>query len=263
MIRVAVTGAGGRMGRMVLAALGEREEVATLTAAVERPGHDAVGREAAPGIVIGSDLDAALLLCDVVIDFTTPESTTATVAACAERGVAAIVGTTGLSDADRAALARAAERVPVVWGANYSVGVNLLATLVEQAARALGLDWDLEIVEAHHRGKRDAPSGTALALAEAGARGRDVKLREVARTMRSGDVGPRPRGEIGIVAQRGGDVVGEHTVTFFGDGERIELVHRATSRAIFARGAVGAALWAVGRPPGLYSPTDALDIGRG
>jgi 4-hydroxy-tetrahydrodipicolinate reductase len=257
-LRVAVPGAAGKMGRMVIDALAERPAEARLTAALERPGHPAVGTQAAAGVAITDDLAAALAACDVFIDFTAPAATTRAVALAAERGgPAAVIGTTGLGDDDRAAIARAAERIPIVCSPNFSIGVNLLLELVERAAHALP-GWDLEIVELHHKAKRDAPSGTAIAIAEAGARGAGARLADVKRYAREGDVGARPAGEIGVVAVRGGDVVGEHTAYLFGPAERVELSHRATSRAIFARGAVAAALWLAGKPPGLYGMRDVL-----
>ena len=270
MIRVAVPGAAGKMGRMVIEALAgdrarrehdqERAAEVCLVAAVERPGHPDVGRAAAPGVPIGDDLEAALARADVYIDFTAPAATALAVALAARRDVAAVIGTTGLDAAARAAVEAAATRVPVVLAPNFSLGVNLLLGLAEQAARALGPEFDLEIVELHHRAKRDAPSGTAIALGEALARGRGARWDEVKRQSREGDVGPRPAGEIGAVAVRGGDVVGEHTAYFLGPAERIELTHRATSRAVFARGAVRAAAWVVGKPPGLYAMKDVLGL---
>lgn len=261
LIRVAVPGAAGKMGRMVIEALGERATEVALAAAVERAGHAGVGSEAAAGVRLTDDLGAALAVADVYIDFTAPAATVRAVELAAERGnVAAVIGTTGLTATDHAALARAATRVPVVFAPNFSLGVNLLLELVERAAKALNTEWNLEIVELHHKAKRDAPSGTAIAIAEAGARGRGVALDRVKRYAREGDVGARTTEEIGVVAVRGGDVVGEHTAYFLGPAERIELSHRATSRMIFARGAVQAAVWAAapGRAPGLYGMKDVL-----
>jgi 4-hydroxy-tetrahydrodipicolinate reductase len=230
-----------------------------LSGAVERPGHEAVGREVG-GVAIGADFAAALAGADVYIDFTAPEATAPHAAAAAERGVAAVVGTTGLSAEARAALLHAGARIPIVVAPNFSLGVNLVCGLVEQAARILGADFDLEVVETHHRGKRDAPSGTAIAIAEAMARGRGLDFARARRYARSGDVGPRTGGEIGVVALRGGDVVGEHTAHFLGPEERLEITHRAGSRAVFARGAVRAAAWVVGQPPGVYSMRDVLGL---
>ena len=259
-------GAAGRMGRAIVRVLAETEG-ARLAAAVERPGHAALGQDAgvlaggpAAGVAIGGSIEDALAGCDVAIDFTAPAATVENARRAAERGVALVIGTTGLSDADSRALAAAAERVAIVRSANFSVGVNVLLGLVEAAARALGDGWDVEIVEAHHRQKRDAPSGTALQLAEAlaGALGRDL-ARDL-RSGRAGDVGPRAPSEIGVLAVRGGDVVGDHTVHFLGLGERLELTHRASSRETFARGAVRAAAWVAGRAPGLYDLRDVLGL---
>jgi 4-hydroxy-tetrahydrodipicolinate reductase len=259
-IRVAVPGAAGKMGRMVIAALAERGGEARLAAAIERPGHAELGREAAPGVTLVDDVAGALAQAQVYIDFTAPAATVRAVELAAERGVAAVIGTTGLGDADRAAIARAAARIPIVLSPNFSLGVNLVLGLVEQAARALGPEFDLEVVELHHRAKRDAPSGTAIAIGEALARGRGTTLAATKKYAREGDVGARPDGEIGVVAVRGGDVVGEHTAHFLGPAERIEITHRAGSRQIFARGAVRAALWVVGRPPGVYGMKDVLGL---
>jgi 4-hydroxy-tetrahydrodipicolinate reductase len=206
--------------------------------------------------------DARMLVeeSDVVIEFTSPEATVHHAGLAAAAGRAHVIGTTGLSLAQKQAIARAAERAPIVLAANMSLGVSLLTTLVEKVARTLGADWDIEIVEMHHRMKADAPSGTALVLGEAAARGREVKLDKTAVRGRDGITGPRRAGEIGFAALRGGDVVGEHRVVFAGQGERHELAHVATDRAIFARGAVRAALWAAGRKPGLYSIADVLGL---
>jgi 4-hydroxy-tetrahydrodipicolinate reductase len=259
-IRVALPGAAGRMGRMLLEAIAARAPHVALAAAVERAGNAAVGETVAPGVAIGIDPIAALGRADVYIDFTAPEATAKYVELAAEKNVAAVIGTTGLTPEARAAIMRAAARLPIVLSPNFSLGVNLLVELVEKAARVLGPDFDCEVVEIHHRMKKDAPSGTAIALAQGMARGRDAALDEVKRFSREGDVGARPPGEIGVVAVRGGDVVGEHTAHFLGPAERIELTHRAGSRAIFARGAVRAAEWVVGKPPGIYAMKDVLGI---
>ena len=252
-------GAGGRMGRAVIAELSASGSGA-LAAACDRPGGDAIGTEAAPGITIGADLAAALEGCDAYIDFTTPEATATAARQAATRRVAAVVGTTGLGDDAEAALAELSEVAPVLVAPNFSLGVNLLLGLAEKAARALGPDFDLEVVEAHHRHKRDAPSGTARALAEALAAGRGLNAVEASIGGREGDVGPRTRDEIGVMALRGGSVVGEHTAYFLGEGERIEISHRAESRSIFAAGAVKAALWAAGKPAGRYGMRDVLGL---
>jgi 4-hydroxy-tetrahydrodipicolinate reductase len=262
--RIVVPGAAGKMGRMVVEAIGERSE-AQLSAAIERPGHASLGEKLAQ-ISITSDLPAALAAADAYVDFTVPAASVALAQAAAEQArgggtrTAAVIGTTGLDAAQKAALEQAAKHVPVLLAANFSLGVNLLLGLAEQAARSLGPDWDLEIVELHHKLKRDAPSGTALAIGEALARGLGTSLDPHMTTGRSGEVGARPAGEIGVLAVRGADVVGEHTAYLFGAGERLELTHRATSRMIFARGAVRAALWLAGKPAGLYDMRDVLGL---
>jgi 4-hydroxy-tetrahydrodipicolinate reductase len=198
----------------------------------------------------------------VWIDFSSPAATAANAAAAAERGAALVVGTTGVDAQGKQALTAAAARVPVVFAPNTSVGITVLLQLVAEAARLLGPGYDMEIVEAHHRMKRDAPSGTALRLAEALAEATGRDLGREARYTRQGDVGPRTGTEIGIQTIRGGDVVGDHTVFFLGDGERIEVTHRASTRDTFARGAVRAALWTAGRAPGLYDMRDVLGLPR-
>ena len=263
MTRTAVTilGPSGRMGQALLAAGNARDDI-RIAAALDRTDAAVVGQEVAPGVRATSLIDAALAAAPVYIDFTTPAATTAVARAARDRRIAAVVGTTGLDAEAEAALAALAEVAAVVGAPNFSVGVNLLLGLVGAAARALDASWDAEIVELHHRGKRDAPSGTALGLARAIAAARGQNLDDVGRYARAGDVGVRPTGEIGAVAVRGGDVVGEHTAYFFGAGERIELSHRATDRAIFAHGALRAARWAVTQPPGRYDMLDVLGMRR-
>jgi 4-hydroxy-tetrahydrodipicolinate reductase len=197
---------------------------------------------------------------DVWIDFSTPGVAVANASAAARAGAAIVVGTTGLSAQDKAAIAAEANKIPVVLTPNMSMGVNVMLRLVADAARALGAAYDVEIVEAHHRAKRDAPSGTALRLAEAVAEATDRDLAKHARYERHGDIGPRTADEIGIQTIRGGDVVGDHTVFFLGQGDRIEITHRASSRDTFARGAVRAALWLHRRTPGLYDMRDVLGL---
>jgi len=256
-IKIAVLGPSGRMGRRVIELLAARTDM-QLAAAIDHPSSPLVG-QSIEGARVTSDA-GALAGCAVYIDFTTPESTEAVARAAAAHRVAAVVGTTGLGRAADGALSTLAEVAPVLVAANFSLGVNLLLVLAETAARALGPGFDLEIVEAHHRHKRDAPSGTALALARALAAGRGVELQDVLTTARSGEVGARPDGEIGVVAVRGGDVIGDHTVHFLGEGERIELTHRAGSRDLFAAGALRAAAWIAGRPPGRYTMRDVLGL---
>jgi len=250
--RVLVVGACGRMGERVRAAL-EDEPALRLGAALEAPGHPGVGSEVGPGVRVVDDAKAALAGCDVAIDFAVPAATLATLRAAADAGVAYVTGTTGLSEAERGELARLAERVPVMHAPNFSVAVNVLAWLAREAAARLGPDFDAEIAELHHAAKRDAPSGTALRLAAAIAEGRGEDAGGRLVLAREGETGPRPAGAIGVSALRGGDNPGEHQVLFLGCGERLELAHRALTRDHFARGAVRAAAWLVGRPPGLHA----------
>jgi 4-hydroxy-tetrahydrodipicolinate reductase len=263
--RIGVLGADGRMGRAIVRAIAARDDKsALLGAAVERPGSPALGQDA--GVVAGSGAAGVIIAqglpekaaAAVWIDFTVPAATLVAAEAAAARGVAMVVGTTGLSVAQKAELAAAAKQIPIVVAANTSVGVTVLLKLIADAARALGPGFDLEIVETHHRAKRDAPSGTALRLAEALAEATGRDLGATARFERHGDIGARTDAEIGIQTLRGGDVVGEHTIYFLGQGERVEITHRATSRDTFAHGAVRAALWVAGRPPGLYDMRDVL-----
>lgn len=261
MTRVCVLGAGGRMGRAVIDAVLERRGTSlSVVAAVDRPGAGVVGTEVAPGVTATDDVEAGLATADVYIDFTAPAATTAAARAAAGSGTAAVIGTTGLGPEANAALDALAKRAAVVVAPNFSLGVNLLLGLAEKAARSLGPEFDIEVVEIHHREKRDAPSGTAVALAGAMAAARNRSLDEVGRFSRHGDVGPRPEGEIGVSAVRGGGVIGEHTAYFFGPDERVEITHRAGSRTIFAAGAVRAASWAVNRAPGRYGMRDVLGL---
>jgi 4-hydroxy-tetrahydrodipicolinate reductase len=262
-LRLVVVGAAGRMGRMLTQIIPDTLGV-RLTAALERPGVPALGADsggATPnGVPITSDIAAALADADAIVDFSSPSSSVAMAKAAADAKVAAVIGTTGLSAEDLAAIVDCAERTAIVRSGNMSLGVNLLAVLVEGAARALGPAWDAEIVEMHHRLKVDAPSGTALLLGEAVAHGRGVDLAENSARGRAGLTGPRRTGEIGFASLRGGTVVGDHTVIFAGSGERIELSHRAEDRGVFARGALAAALWTRGKTPGLYSMADVLGL---
>ncbi len=250
--RIAVAGAGGRMGQALIEAVLAAPDL-ELAAAFDVAGAPATAQDAGArfgrvtGIVVGSAVDAAVRAADVLIDFTRPEGTLAHVAACARHGVAAVVGTTGLSDAQKTELAAFGAAIPIVFAPNMSVGVNVLLRLVEAAAQAIGPDFDIEIVEMHHRHKVDAPSGTALGLGEAAARGAGRSLAECAVYAREGVTGERIPGSIGFATLRGGDVVGEHTVIFAGAGERLELAHKATSRQNFATGALRAARYAAGR----------------
>jgi 4-hydroxy-tetrahydrodipicolinate reductase len=269
MIPVIVTGASGRMGSQIVRMVRATEGLA-LAGATERPGVN-VGLDA--GVLAGlgpidvpirDDLGAALAATGarVVIDFTSHVASTAHAVICAERGAALVIGSTGFTPETKARVAAAARRTPIVLSPNMSVGVNVVFALARQAAATLGDAYDVEIVETHHRKKKDAPSGTAVRLAEvtAQALGRDPAKDVVYE--RHGLVGERSAREIGVQALRGGDVVGDHTVFFFGEGERIELTHRATSREQFARGAVRAARWVAGRAPGLYDMFDVLGLGE-
>jgi 4-hydroxy-tetrahydrodipicolinate reductase len=267
MTRVVVTGASGRMGGHIIRLL--RAEGLELAGATERPGFapglDAAAAAGLPpaGIPVTTDLAAALARgADVVIDFTSFEASAAHAEICAQKGVALVIGSTGFTKEARARVEAAARRVPIVLSPNMSVGVNALFALVAQAAGILGDAYDVEIVEMHHKKKKDAPSGTAMRLAEIAA---EALSRDPARDLqfvRHGMIGERPQKEIGVQTLRGGDVVGEHTVYFVGEGERIELTHRATSRDQFARGAVRAARWVVGKPAGLHDMADVLGLRR-
>lgn len=245
-VRIVVTGAGGRMGRTLLALLDE--DGGQLHAALDQPSPEA--------------LEAALDGADVAVDFTAPEASAALAEACAARGgPALVIGTTGLDAGQEERIARAAERVAVVRSGNFSLGVNLLLGLVRQAAAALpARGYDLEIFEAHHRRKVDAPSGTALMLGEAAAAGRGVTLAEAAVRGRDGLTGPRPEGAIGFSVLRGGGIVGEHSVVLAAEDEVLTLSHSARDRSLFARGALAAAAWVAGRPPGLYGMSDVLGL---
>jgi 4-hydroxy-tetrahydrodipicolinate reductase len=263
---IAILGAGGRMGRALIRAISETEG-AMLSAAIEYEGSPLIGQDAAVlaglpagGIAIGKDSAAGIAASVVAIEFSTPAATVKHAELAAQAGVAYIAGTTGLASCDEDVLREAAERIPVVYAANYSIGMVLLADLVRRAASRLGPEFDIEIVEMHHRHKVDAPSGSALALGRAAAAGRGVSLDDVAVRGRDGVTGAREKGAIGFASLRGGDVPGDHTVIYAGDCERLELTHRASGRDIFARGAIRAALWAIGQPPGLYDMRDVLGL---
>ncbi len=257
--RVCVVGALGRMGVAVRGALAAEDSL-ILAAALEAPGNPSVGSELEAGVMLVDDAKAALAGCSVAIDFSVPRATLANLRAAADAGVAYVTGTTGFSDDEKAEIAALAERVPVIHAPNFSVAVNVLVWLTREAARKLGPGFDAEIVELHHVAKRDAPSGTALRLGEAIAEGRGQQLAEQLVLERAGEIGPRPDGAIGIQSLRGGDNPGEHTVNFIGRGERVELVHRSLTRDHFAHGAVRAAAWLTGKPAGLYSIEQVLDL---
>jgi 4-hydroxy-tetrahydrodipicolinate reductase len=256
-MKVAVAGAGGRMGRALIeAVLADRE--LELAAALDAAGSPALGQPAGD-LKIHADL-GALAGAEVLIDFTRPEGTLAHLEACLQRGKPMVIGTTGFSAAQKARVAEGARRIPIVLSPNFAIGVNVVFRLVQTAAAALGDAYDVEIIEAHHRNKVDAPSGTALKLGElvANALGRD--LGKVATHGRSGDTGERPAGAIGFHAIRGGDIVGEHTVIFAGAGERVEIAVRSQSRMTYAAGALRAAKWLRGRGAGLYDMFDVLGL---
>ena len=265
-VRVAVLGISGRMGRALLAALDD-DPGAVLSGACASAGSRWVDQDAgvAAGgpprrVTVARDPATAVSGANVAIDFTLPAATPTNLAACAAAKCALVLGTTGLDEAVRQQIAATARTIPLVVAPNMSLGVNVLLGLTQQVAQALDASYDIEIYEAHHRNKKDAPSGTALALGKAAARGRGSSLEALADFSRQGNTGARTPGRIGFSVFRGGDVVGDHVVTFAGMGERIELTHRATDRLAFARGAVRAARWLVGRPPGLYSMLDVLGL---
>jgi 4-hydroxy-tetrahydrodipicolinate reductase len=265
----AIPGCAGRMGRALVQAVVASDGLA-LSGAAEAPGSPALGQDAgslaglAPqGIAVTDDLAAALEGASGVIDFTVPAVTATLCPLCAQRGVPMVIGTTGLGEEQLEALHQAAQQIPVVFAPNMSVGVNVLLRLAAEATRLLGPGYELEIVEAHHSNKVDAPSGTALRLAEvlAAATAEAGPMEDRACYGRQGAIGKRPQHQIGIQTIRGGDIVGEHTVMYCGEGERVELVHKASSRQTFARGAVRALRWVVGREPGLYDMQDVLGLG--
>ena len=265
-VTIGIVGAAGRMGQMLVKQIGETQG-ARLVAAGEAPNGAAVGKDAGElagvgrlGVLISGSADTVFERSQVVIDFTQPAASVAHAELAAARGTAMVLGTTGLSPEEGARVRAAAAKAPIMWADNMSVGVTLLAELVQQVARTLDPAYDIEIVEMHHRHKVDAPSGTALLLGRAAAAGRKVDLANVARRGRDGITGARKSGDIGFASLRGGDVVGDHVVVFAGAGERIELGHRAASRQLFAQGAVRAALWVAGRGPGLYSMKDVLGL---
>ena len=265
-MKIGVVGATGHMGRMVIKQAHETEGC-SVVGAVDRPGAAAPGVDVGElagvgkiGVPLGDDAAALFKAADCVIDFTVPAATLAHLVLAAEHGCAMVIGTTGLGAEHDAAMARAAQKVVVMQAPNMSAGVVLLTALAEQVARTLGPEYDIEVLEMHHRRKIDAPSGTALALGAAAAKGRAIDLAAASVRARDGHTGARPRGAIGFATLRGGDVVGDHSVIFATDGERIELTHKAASRVIYAAGAVRAARWAAGKKPGRYTMRDVLGI---
>jgi 4-hydroxy-tetrahydrodipicolinate reductase len=256
-VKVAVAGAGGRMGRTLIAAVIDDPDL-TLAAAFDVPGSPVFG-EAMAGVEATADVAAAVSVSDVVVDFTRPEGTLSHLRACVQAGKAMVIGTTGFSDSQHKSIQDAARRIPIVMSPNFAVGVNVVFRLAETAARALGDAYDVEIIEAHHRHKADAPSGTALKLGELVANALK-RSPEVFVHGRKGDTGERPAKQIGFHAIRGGDIVGEHTVIFAGAGERVEVAVRSQSRMTYAAGALRAAKWLKGRPAGLYDMGDVLGL---
>ncbi|CAD5373150.1 dihydrodipicolinate reductase [Rubrivivax sp. A210] len=265
MLKIAIAGASGRMGHMLIEAVLASGDC-TLAGALDIAGSPALGQDAgafagrATGITITSDLRQGLAGADVLIDFTRPEGTLAHLAVCRELGVRAVIGTTGFTPAQKAELAAHGQHLALVWAPNMSVGVNVMLRLLDQAARALGEGYDIEVVEVHHKHKVDAPSGTALAMGEAVARARGVSLDTHGVFARHGHTGERPAGAIGFATLRGGDIVGEHTVMFAGTGERIEISHKSGSRANYAEGSLRAARFLAGRAPGAYGMGDVLGL---
>ena len=264
MIKLAIPGSAGRMGCMLIREIAAAPDL-ELVAATDRPdspfiGQDSgeVARTRANGVIIGSEPETLFGLADVVIDFTSPAASLHHAKLARAHGAAMVIGTTGLSSNDEIELVETTKDNAVIYCANTSVGVTLLTQLVEEVAAKLAQEWDIEILETHHHHKIDAPSGTALALGKAAAKGRGVVLDEVADMAREGQAGARKKGDIGFAVLRGGDVVGEHSVIFYGESERIEISHRATDRAIFARGAIRAARFAATANSGFYDMTDVL-----
>jgi 4-hydroxy-tetrahydrodipicolinate reductase len=265
-MRLVVMGAAGRMGRMLVRTIGEMPGVA-VAAALERAGSDALGKDAGVvaglppvGVPITDDPLQAVVNADGIVDFTAPAASVELAALAAQARIVHVIGTTGLAPSDLKKIDAAARHAVVVRSGNMSLGVNLLAALVERAAASLGPDWDIEILEMHHKMKVDAPSGTALLLGESAARGRNIALAERSVRSRDGHTGARREGDIGFATLRGGSVVGDHSVIFAGTSERLELTHRAEDRAIFARGAIRAALWGRDKKPGHYSMADVLGL---
>lgn len=266
MRRIAVMGAAGRMGKTLVEAV-QQTPGSGLTAAIDRPDSTLVGADAGElaalgriGVPVSGDLAKVAEEFDVLIDFTHPSVTLKNLAFCRKAGKAMVIGTTGFSPEEKERLADAAKDIPIVFAANFSVGVNLCLKLLDTAARVLGDEVDIEIIEAHHRHKVDAPSGTALRMGEVVANALGRNLQEVAVYGREGQTGARDRQTIGFATVRAGDVVGDHTVLFAAEGERVEITHKASSRMTFAKGAVRAAMWLDGRAAGLYDMQDVLDL---
>ena len=266
MIKVGVIGAGGRMGRMLIQAVAQNPET-KLAAAIERKGSSLVGVDAGElvnidkaDVALVDDLSQVVNDIDVLIDFSLPESTVNNIKLCAEHGVNMVIGTTGLNDEQNAVFQEATKKIAIVYAGNYSTGVNLSLKLIEMAAKAFGDTADIEVIEAHHKHKIDAPSGTAYMMAEAAANARGQNLKDVAVYGREGQTGARKQGSIGIHAIRGGEIVGDHTVMFIADGEIVEITHKARERMTFAAGAVRAAVWVKGQQTGQFDMQDVLGL---
>ncbi|WP_201564226.1 4-hydroxy-tetrahydrodipicolinate reductase [Psychrobacter sp. CMS30] len=265
-INVGVIGAGGRMGRMLIEAVQENPQT-TLNAAIERQGSSLVGADAGEVAAIGrldvqivDDLKAVINDIDVLIDFSLPDATEQNMQICAANKVAMVIGTTGFNEQQEQVLAEASKQIAIVYAGNYSTGVNLSLKLLGMAAKAFGSDADVEVIEAHHKHKIDAPSGTAYMMAEAVAEARGQNLKDVAVYGREGQTGERKAGTIGIHAIRGGEIIGDHTVMFIADGEVVEITHRARARMTFAAGAVRAATWVIKQEVGQYNMQDVLGL---
>ncbi|WP_296241283.1 MULTISPECIES: 4-hydroxy-tetrahydrodipicolinate reductase [unclassified Psychrobacter] len=265
-IKVGVIGAGGRMGRMLIEAIQDNSQT-TLNAAIERQGSSLVGADAGEVAAIGrlevqivDDLKVVINDIDVLIDFSLPDATEQNMQICAVNNVAMVIGTTGFNEQQEQVLAKASEKIAIVYAGNYSTGVNLSLKLLSMAAKAFGEDADVEVIEAHHKHKIDAPSGTAYMMAEAVAEARGQNLKDVAVYGREGQTGERKAGTIGIHAIRGGEIIGDHTVMFIADGEVVEITHRARARMTFAAGAVRAATWVIKQEVGQYNMQDVLGL---
>ena len=265
-IKVGVIGAGGRMGRMLIEAVQDNSQTA-LNAAIERQGSSLVGADAGEVAATGrlevqivDDLKVVINDIDVLIDFSLPDATEQNMQICAANNVAMVIGTTGFNEQQEQVLAKASEKIAIVYAGNYSTGVNLSLKLLSMAAKAFGEDADVEVIEAHHKHKIDAPSGTAYMMAEAVAEARGQNLKDVAVYGREGQTGERKAGTIGIHAIRGGEIIGDHTVMFIADGEVVEITHRARARMTFAAGAVRAATWVIEQPTGQYNMQDVLGL---
>lgn len=266
MIRAVVSGAAGRMGSRIIALMKETEEL-SLVGALENKGHQAIGKDAGEvagigktGIIISEDLESLINSCDVIIDFTLPSATLGRLKTALKNRKAMVIGTTGFKKEEIADIRSLVNEIPCLMAPNMSVGVNLLLKVIADIARVLKDDYDVEIIEAHHRMKKDAPSGTAIKMAQVIADALGRNLDEVGTYARKGMIGERPKKEIGLQTIRAGDIIGEHTILFGGLGERIEVTHRVSSRDTFARGALRAALWVVNQKPGLYDMQDVLGL---